>query len=82
MIRLMKWIYKSYNNNNNEISISIKPGCLSSNNNKNNNTMGVEIAPCDCRFYEPFTFKCRGYRNSNEPERRPFFLLTMFISTD
>jgi len=44
--------------------------------------MGVEIAPCDCRVYEPFTFKCRGYRNSNEPVRRPFFLLTMFISTD
>lgn len=66
----MKWIYKSYNNNSNEISISIKPGCLSSNNNKNNNTMGVEIAPCDCHVYEPF--KCRGYRNSIEPVRRPF----------
>jgi len=68
----MKWVYKSYNNNN-EISISIKTGCLSSNNNKNNNTMGVEIAPCDCCVYEPFTFKCRGYRNSNEPVRRLFF---------
>jgi len=22
--------------------------------------MGVETSVCDCRVYEPFTFKCRG----------------------
>lgn len=35
--------------------------------------MGVEISACDCRVYEQFTFKCRGYRDSNEPARRHFF---------
>jgi len=40
--------------------------------------MGVEISACDCRVYEQFTFKCRGYRNSNEPARRHFFLRCLF----
>lgn len=35
--------------------------------------MGVETAAWDCRVYEPFTFKCRGHRNSNEPARRHIF---------
>lgn len=61
---------------------SIKPGYLSSNNNKNNNTIGVERAACDCRGYEPFTFRCSsGYRKSNEPVRRHFFLLTQVTSS-